>query len=72
MTINICSVEAMLRSLKMILNFENSYFFTALTKKVLQAIKQSFEYSHEDIKIYEILPVTTLISTTVTTQGCAF
>ena len=32
----------------MILNFENSQFLTALTQKVLQGIKNSFEYAHWD------------------------
>ena len=48
---------------KMILNLENS--LTALTKKVLQDIKTSFEYAHLDIKIYWILPDTLWNSTTV-------
>ena len=36
----------------MILNFGNSQFLTALTQKVLQGIKKSFEYAHWDIKKY--------------------
>ena len=52
--------------LKMILNFENSQFLTALTQKVLQGIKKSFEYAHWDIKIYWILPDTLRNSTTGT------
>ena len=46
--------------------------FLLQTQKALQSIKQSFEYTHKDIKIYEILPDTTWNSKTVTTQGCAF
>ena len=38
--------------LKMILNFENSQFLIALTQKILQGIKKSFEYAHWDKKMY--------------------
>ena len=48
----------------MTLNF--SQFLTALTQKVLQGVKKSFEYVHWDIKIYWILPDTLWNSTTVT------
>ena len=42
-------------------------FLTALTQKVLQSIKKSFEYAHWDMKIYWILPDTPRNSTTVIT-----
>ena len=50
----------------MIQNFGNFQFLTALTQKVLQDIKKSFECGHWGIKIYWILPDTQLNSTTVT------
>ena len=50
----------------MVLNFENSQFLTALTQKVLQGIKKSFENAYWDMKIYWILPDTLGNSTTVT------
>ena len=54
----------------MILNFENSKFLTALTQKVLQGIKKSFDNAHWDIKVYWILLDTLWNSTTVTMLLC--
>ena len=52
--------------LKIILNFENFQFLTALTQKLLQGINKSFEYAHWDTKINWIWPKTLWNSTTVT------
>ena len=54
-------------SQKIILNFENYLFLTALTQKILQGIKKIFDCAHWGIiKIYWILPDTPWNSTTVT------
>ena len=51
----------------MILNFENFQFLTALTQKVLQAIKKSFEYVHWTIKVERLSRDSPWNSTTVIT-----
>ena len=38
--------------LRMILNFKKKQLLTALTQKILQGIKKSFENAYWDMKIY--------------------
>ena len=49
------------------LNFEIAQFLMALTQKVLQDVKKSFDYVHLNTKIHGISPDSRKYSTTVTT-----